>query len=45
MLLIYGELVMWVKGRFRQQVGYIVYTESLKRVKGFSYNDDLVDCG
>ena len=36
---------MWVKGRFQQQVGYIVYTESLKRVKGFSYDRDLVDCG
>ena len=33
---------MWVKGRFgsRQQVGYsVVYTESLKRVKGCSYGE------
>ena len=37
-----GLLIMWVKGRLRQQVGYIVYTESLKRVKGFSYDGDLV---
>ena len=34
-----GLLIMWVKGRLRQQVGYIVYTESLKRGKGCSYGE------
>ena len=36
----YGELVVWVKGR--QQVGYsVVYTESLKRIKGCLYNTGI----